>query len=284
MNSNVERSLNPMVGGALTRTDALARPAERSPRRVHRPDHQQADREQKVRLEERRKERGRIARELHDTLFQGFLGASLLLQATVDQTPADSPTKSALNRVLHMMHRGIDEGRAALQELRPPADASPSIEESLYCLWDELTPGGVQFRILVEGQAKTMNPAIKEQIYLIAREALHNALRHSGATAIEAEIEYSHRRFRAIVRDNGCGIDPKFIQVGRDLHWGLSGMRERAAGVGAQLRIWSRPGAGTEVEITVPTDNVSNSHAQFSSAIIGPADLPRCQNASPAAM
>jgi len=273
-----------MVGDALSRRDSPTRPAERLPRRFRHPDREQADREQRVRLEERRKERGRIARELHDTLFQGFLGASLLLQATVDQTPADSPTKSTLNRALHLMHRGIDEGRAALQELRPPADASPSLEESLYCLWDELTPGGAQFRILVEGQAKTLNPAIQEQIYLIAREALLNALRHSGATAIEAEIEYSHRRFRVIVRDNGCGIDPKFIQVGRDLHWGLSGMRERAAGVGAQLRIWSRPGAGTEVEIAVPTHNVSNAHAQFSSASIGPADLPCCQNAAPAAM
>ncbi len=94
MNSNVERSLNPMVGDALSRRDSPTRPAERLPRRFRHPDREQADREQRVRLEERRKERGRIARELHDTLFQGFLGASLLLQATVDQTPADSPTKS----------------------------------------------------------------------------------------------------------------------------------------------------------------------------------------------
>jgi signal transduction histidine kinase len=283
MNSNAERSLKPMVGDALSLRDSLARPAERSPRRFRHPDHQQADREQKVRLEERRKERGRIAQELHDTLFQGFLGASLLLQATVEQTPADSPTKSTLNRALHLMYRGIDEGRAALQELRPPADALPSLEEALYCLWDELTPGGVQFRILVEGQAKSMNPAIQEQIYLIAREALHNALRHSGATAIEAEIEYSDRRLRVIVRDNGRGIDPKLIQSGRDLHWGLSGMRERAGSVGAQLRIWSRPGAGTEVEISVPVRNVANATAQFSRDNAGLGDHPRWQDAWPSA-
>ena len=284
MNSNVERLRNPMVGDAPSRRDSPARPAERLQRRSRHPDHQEADREQKVRLEERRKERGRIARELHDTLFQGFLGASLLLQATVEQTPADSPTKSTLNRVLHLMYRGIDEGRAALQELRPPADAPPSIEEALYCLWDELTPGGVQFRILVEGQAKAINPAIQEQIYLVAREAVHNALRHSGATAIEAEIEYSYRRLRVIVRDNGCGIDPKLVQSGRDLHWGLSGMRERAGGIGAELRIWSRPGAGTEVEISVPVRNVANVTAQLSSANRGPGDNPHWQDAWPSAM
>jgi signal transduction histidine kinase len=276
--------MKPMVGDALSLRDSLARPAERLPRRFRHPDHQQADREQRVRLEERRKERGRIARELHDTLFQGFLGASLLLQATVEQTPADSPTKSTLNRVLHLMYRGIDEGRAALQELRPSADAPPSLEEALYCLWDELTPGGAQFRILVEGQAKTLNPAIHEQIYLIAREAVHNALQHSGATAIEAEIEYSYRRLRVIVRDNGCGIDPKLIQSGRDLHWGLAGMRERAGSVGAELRIWSRPGAGTEVEISVPVRNVTNATPQLSSANMGPGDHPRWQDAWPSAM
>lgn len=284
MNFNVEQSLNPTVGETLTRRDSLARSAERLPRSLRHPDHHQADREQKVRLEERRKERGRIARELHDTLFQGFLGASLLLQATVEQTPADSPTKSTLNRVLHLMYRGIEEGRAALQELRPSADAPPSLEEALYCLWDELTPGGVQFRILVEGQAKTLNPAIHEQIYLIAREALHNALRHSGATAIEAEIEYSYRRLRVIVRDNGCGIDPTLIQSGRDLHWGLAGMRERAASVGAQVRIWSRPGAGTEVEIAVPVHHAGQAHAQFSIAKFAPGDLTRPQTARPSPM
>src|SRR5258705_11300860 len=107
MNSKVERSLNPMVGDALSRRDPRTRPAERLPRRFRHPDREQADREQRVRLEERRKERGGIARELHDTLFQGFLGASLLLQPTVDHSPADSPTKSTLTRVLHLMHRGI---------------------------------------------------------------------------------------------------------------------------------------------------------------------------------
>jgi len=284
MNFNVARPLNPMLGDALLRRESQLRPAERLPRRLRHPDQQQADREQRVRMEERRKERGRIVRELHDTLLQGFLGASLLLQATVEQTPADSPTRSTLNRVLHLMYRGIDEGRAVLQELRPPADAAPSLEEALYCLWDEVTPGVMQFRILVEGQAKTLHPAIQEQIYLIAREAIHNALRHSGATAIEADVEYSYRRMRVVVRDNGCGIDPKLMQIRRDLHWGLSGMRERAASIGAKLRIWSRPGTGTEVEIAVPTHKVPTIHAQFSSANIGPGDLPRCQNPSPATM
>jgi signal transduction histidine kinase len=95
-------------------------------------------------------------------------------------------------------------------------------------------------------------PSIQEQLYLIGREALLNAVRHSEATSIEAEIEYRPRCLSVVVRDNGCGIDPNMLRLGKDEHRGLMGMRRRAESLGAQLRIWSRPGAGTEVEISVP--------------------------------
>jgi signal transduction histidine kinase len=274
MNSNIESSLSPMIRETVSNHELPAQPS----------DSRHLDSELRVRLEERRKERGRIARELHDTLFQGFLGASLLLQAAVEQTPADSPTVPSLNRVLHLMHRGIDEGRAALQELRSPAGVSPRLEEAFYCLWDEIAPGGVEFRILVEGQPKGLAPAVQEQIYMIGREALLNALRHSGATVIEAEVEYSSRRLRVIVRDNGCGIDPKVVRTGRDLHWGLLGMRERAASLGAQLRIWSRRGAGTEVEISIPIRNAADALPQLSSAGIDTVAQPHWGNPWPSPM
>ena len=97
-------------------------------------------------------------------------------------------------------------------------------------------------------------PALQEQIYLIGREALVNALVHSEATSIETEVEYLHRRLRVVVRDNGCGIDPVMLRLGRTGHWGIARMRERAESIGAQLRIWSRPSGGTELEISVPAD------------------------------
>jgi signal transduction histidine kinase len=284
MNFNVARSLNTMIAQAVSNPDLLARPSGQMQRRLRPSDPQHLDNELRVRLEERRKERGRIARELHDTLFQGFLGASLLLQAAVDQTPADSPTMSSLNRVLHLMHRGIDEGRAALQQLRPRARTSPTLEEELHGIWDELTPGGAEFRILVEGQAKALNPEVQEQIFLIVREALHNALQHSGATAIEAEVEYSARRFRVIVRDNGRGIDPQVVRSGQDLHWGLLGMRERAASIGAQFRIWSRRGAGTEVEISIPIRKAADGLPQLASARVDTLPQPHWGHAWPSPM
>jgi signal transduction histidine kinase len=98
----------------------------------------------------------------------------------------------------------------------------------------------------------TNTRTIQEQIYLIGREALVNALRHSQATIIEAAIEYLPGKLRVVVRDNGSGIDPQVLRSGRDSYWGLLGVRERARSIGAQLRIRSRRGAGTEVEISVP--------------------------------
>jgi signal transduction histidine kinase len=264
MNLNAEVSLNAMAGEAISNRDLIARRANPIQSFFPRGDHQQVDREQELRLEERRKERGRIARELHDTLFQGFLGASMLLQDAVEKTPADSPIKPSLNRALRLMYRVIEEGRAALRDLRSSASSSLSLEEQLHELWDELAPGGVQFRILVEGPSKTLKHSIQEEIYLIGREAVLNALRHSNATAIEAEVEYSSRRLRVVVRDNGSGIDPQMLRSGKDSHWGLLGMRERAAAIGAQLRIWSRPHSGTEVELSVPIHIVADAHAQLS--------------------
>jgi len=213
-------------------------------------------------MDERLRERARIARDLHDTLFQGFLGASMQMHHAVDQVPADSPIKPSLSRALHLMQRVIDEGRGALQGLRSPAINTMTLEQALSGLRAEFAPGnGVRFRIFVKGQPKALKPAVQEQLFLIGREALFNAVRHSEATSIEAEVEYLPRRLSVIVRDNGCGIDPQVVRSGWAGHWGVLGMRERAGSIGAKLRIWSRPGAGTEVEISVPGDIVADASA-----------------------
>ena len=249
MNHHFERSPDAMAGGAAWTGDHEFRGSP------GRPDRKQLSRERNLRLEERSRERARIARELHDTVLQGFLGASMVLHDAVDHMPADSPSKSSLGRALELMYRVIDEGRTALQGLRSsPADFT-SLEHALTDLGDEFPLGeGARFRIFVVGKPKTLKRTIQEQIYLIAREALVNALRHSEATSIEAEVEYLPDKLRVVVRDNGSGIDPEVLQSGRDSHWGLLGMRERAKDIGARLRIWSRRGAGTEVEVSVAGD------------------------------
>lgn len=199
------------------------------------------------------KERARIARELHDTVLQGCLGASFLLQEAAEQASAASPSRPLVLRALKVLQRAISEGRQLVLGLRSEAGSRTNLECALYDLNEELAAVcRAQYRVFVTGNPASLNPELQQQIYFIAREAVTNAFRHSNATAIEAELQYSARRLCVIVRDNGCGIDPELLDSVRNCHWGLVGMRERAENIDAQLKIWSRPGAGTEVEIAVP--------------------------------
>jgi nitrate/nitrite-specific signal transduction histidine kinase len=81
---------------------------------------------------------------------------------------------------------------------------------------------------------------------------LVNAFRHSRASRIEVELEYAPKRFRIVVRDDGCGIDPQVLRAGREGRWAFSRMCERAERVGGGLRVWSRAAAGTEVVLSIP--------------------------------
>jgi signal transduction histidine kinase len=202
----------------------------------------------------RHKERLCIARELHDTLLQGFLSASMQLSFVDEGLPADSPAKPILRRALDLIRKGLDEGRGALLGLRSAALPEGSLEKALGDMRDALAPGSrTRLCILILGESRPLIPAVRDQVYWIAREALLNALRHSAANRIEAEIEYLPRKLRVVVRDDGTGIDPEALRTGRNSHWGLTGMRERAASIGAKVRVWSKRGEGTEVEISLPT-------------------------------
>ena len=212
----------------------------------------QSSRELSVRREERRKERARVARELHDTLFQGFFGASLMLQSIVDQLPADSASGSSLHRALSLMRRVLDEGRDTLHKLHSQETSATGLEQALAAIGKQLASVETQFQISALGRPEPLDPAVQEQAFLIGREALVNAFRHSGAASVEVEFEYLPRCLRVIVRDDGAGIDPEVLRSGRHSGRGLLGMRERAKNIRAQLRIWSRRGAGTEIEVSVP--------------------------------
>jgi signal transduction histidine kinase len=208
--------------------------------------------ESDIHSEERSKERARIVQELHDTLLQGFLGASMVLHHAVAQTPADSPSKPALSRALQLVHRAIDEGRAAMQGLCTASPAPSSVEQAFSNLLREAkTASGPRLRIFIQGKPRTLSPAIQDQVFLIGREAVMNALRHSEATEIEVEVQYLADLLRVFVRDDGCGINPEAVQKKSDSHWGLRGMRDRAENVGARFEIRSRPGGGTEVRLSL---------------------------------
>ena len=111
----------------------------------------------------------------------------------------------------------------------------------------------IGFRLVVEGAARELDPMIRDEMYLIGREAIINALSHSLGSMVEVEINYDSSGVRLRVRDDGKGIPPETIRSGGVAgHWGLSGMQERALKIGGQFKIWNRSGAGTEVELKVP--------------------------------
>jgi len=207
----------------------------------------------RMRAEERVEERERIARELHDTLLQGLLSASLQLSVANNQIAADAPAKSLVERILGLLRQVSEEGRNAVRGLRTQGESADALERALSEIPGDLAIGEqTRFRLRSEGTQRALLPAVRDEVYRIIREALSNAFRHSGAANVEVVLEYSPDALRVTVRDDGRGMDPGVLQSGREGHWGLSGMRERSARIGARLKVLSAPGGGTEIDLIVP--------------------------------
>ena len=212
----------------------------------------QLARQLNLRFEERLAERMRIAQDLHDTLLQGLVSASMQLHVASEQLPPESPARPRLGRVQELMRQVIDEGRDAVRGLRSGPSEDSDLGQAFAAIEHELVDHSETYSVIVEGEPRPIHPLIRDEIYRIGREALMNAVRHAEARNIQVELDYEPTRLRLSVRDDGRGIDPEVLRSGRDGHWGLSGMRERAERIGARLRISNRDGSGTEVEMSIP--------------------------------
>lgn len=208
----------------------------------------------RARMEERLEERERIARDLHDTLLQSVQGLILKFSAVSKQIPPDLPARTALEKTLDHADQVLAEGRDSIRNLRVTSASLNDLPAAFRSVAEEALQGGdAIFKMVVEGRVRDLHPLVLEECYCIGREAIINALSHSAGQHVEAEITYDTRQFRLRVRDDGRGIEPEILEAGgRSGHWGLQGMRERAEKIGGQLRFWSRPETGTEVELTVP--------------------------------
>jgi signal transduction histidine kinase len=208
-------------------------------------------------LEARVAERTRIARELHDTLLQSFHGVLLRFQS-VSNTLPEGEAKKRLESAIDQAAQAITEGRDAVQGLRASTVETNDLALAVSALGDELAANDTKgnsavLRVDVEGTPRNLHPILRDEVYRIAGEALRNASRHAQARKIEVEIRYDDRGLRLRVRDDGKGIDPKFLTGdGRAGHFGLHGMHERAKVVGGKLDVWSELDVGTEVELSIP--------------------------------
>ena len=207
-----------------------------------------------LRFEERLAERTRVAQELHDTLLQGVISASMQLHIAVDHLPEDLPTRAPLVHVLDVMGQVVEEGRSALRRLSSSAGSDTlDVEQAFSRIRQEFgVEDQIDFRVLVEGRPRPLHPIIRDEVYRIGREALVNAFRHSRAKRIEVEVGYKAKHLRIVIRYDGCAIDSQALRNGHEDTSKLSGMRERAQAIGARLRVRSREALGTEVELSVP--------------------------------
>jgi signal transduction histidine kinase len=212
-----------------------------------------------MRLEERVSERTRIARELHDTLLQSFQALLPLFQAGINKLPeVAADARKILELAVDRASDAIGEGRDAIGGLRMSTVEKNDLSAAIRTIAEELARAqdnqpSTPFQVLVEGTPRELHPILRDEVYRLATEALRNAFRHAAAKNVEVETRYDEKYFRLRVRDDGKGIDPQIVRGdGREGHYGLHGMRERAKVVGGNLTIWTELDSGTEIELTIP--------------------------------
>jgi signal transduction histidine kinase len=204
-------------------------------------------------------ERTRIARELHDTLLQSF-HASLLgftaASALLPERPFEA--RQILDRTLDQAAKAINEGREAIQGLRSSQVGTNDLALAVKTLGEELAAeesnqNSTILLVEVEGRPRNLHSNLRDEIYRIIAEAMRNAFKHAQARRIEVRIRHDERELRVRVRDDGTGIEPKFLtEGGRPGHFGLLGMRERAKQLGGNLAVCSEFDSGTDVELSIP--------------------------------
>jgi len=205
-----------------------------------------------ARFDERLAERTRIARDLHDTFLQTIQGSKLVADDALE--PSTDPVRMhrAMEQLSVWLGRATQEGRAALNSLRSATTQTNDLAEAFQRATDECrmqSPIEVSFSVV--GDAKEMHPVVRDEVYRIGYEAIRNACMHSGGGRLELALSYAED-LTLRVSDNGTGIDPAVADRGKDGHFGLQGMRERAARIGGKLTLGSSSSSGTEIRLTVP--------------------------------
>lgn len=197
-------------------------------------------------------ERTRLARDIHDSLLQGFGGIALQLHAVDQRMGAQSPERASLDSILTLVDRTLTHARKVVWDIRQPSEAddlAASIQLSAHRL---LAGSGITVNIVSATRVRFDLPAdTKAQCRSIVEEVLANVSKHAQATTVTVRLAYSWRGLDITLHDDGCGFDVAAVAK-RHGHWGLQGIRERAACIGATVALHSQPGTGTEVRLHVP--------------------------------
>jgi signal transduction histidine kinase/ligand-binding sensor domain-containing protein len=207
------------------------------------------------RLEERIKERERIARELHDTLLQGVQGLILRFQAVAERIPVEEKSRAQLEAALATADDVVVDARNRVRDLRGTEGANDLCATIEHLVTATPFDPPIPVRIVVEGKPRPLHPLVAAEVARIVREALFNIAHHACATSAEVAIEFEPRHLVIRVRDDGVGIPEHVLARGhKEGHFGMIGMRERAERIGSSITITSSAGDGSEVALTLPAE------------------------------
>jgi len=196
-------------------------------------------------------ERTRVAREMHDTVIQGCVGISMLLDAAARTRRFDAEEAGRLLDAARAQAKStLEEARQAVWDLRHYEEGVSAIERLVDLAHKLGAEHGIRVEAESAGEPPSVDPAIDRALLLAGREALRNAVRHAAPASIRVSAWSENRRLTLEIVDDGAGFDPDGIHD--DAHFGIEGMRERIEQAGGEFEIQSRRGAGTKVRMTVP--------------------------------
>jgi signal transduction histidine kinase len=202
-------------------------------------------------------ERRRMARELHDTLAQGFVGIIFQLEAAEAalRRPISQKVQTHLRRARELAHKSLGEARRAVRALRPQSLQDGGLCAALERLLREMTAGtALRAQFHRKGRERPLPRDLEEHLLRISQEALTNTLRHARAASFDACLAFAPDEVQLDLRDDGRGFNPRRSSEGS----GLKGMRERADRIGARLRVWSTAGEGTGIRVAWPKRGKEN--------------------------
>jgi signal transduction histidine kinase/ligand-binding sensor domain-containing protein len=205
-----------------------------------------------ARFDERLAERTLIARDLHDTLLQTIQGSRLVADSALKRSADPLRMREALEQLSMWLARATTEGRVALNSLRSSTTETNDLAESFRRAIEECRlENSMETSFSVVGDTRDMHPIVRDEVYRVGYEAIRNACVHSQASKLRVTLTYADE-LSVDVSDDGVGMDPLVADRGKEGHFGLQGMRERAARIAGKLTVTSSPESGTQVKLVVP--------------------------------
>lgn len=199
-------------------------------------------------------ERGRLAREMHDTLIQGCAGVSALLEANSSLDQSQTRAKEdLLEYARSQLRTTINEAREAVWDLRHADGSATTISPILESMTQQVSHEfGVPVEYRISGKPFDLDQSTAHELLMVVREALHNAIRHGQPGRVRVSIDFGKHDFSVRVEDDGCGFDPATVSASSNGHYGIVGMRERSNRMGGTLELRSESGKGTEITLHIP--------------------------------